>query len=105
MATVERCQLRGHLFNWYDTQSLAVLSPAYVSAVDSGNLSGHLLVLASACSEFAASPATADAEPADTRERLLALAARARTLALAADFRPLYDPRAAAVPHWPARRR
>ncbi|HSI61038.1 MAG TPA: carbohydrate-binding protein, partial [Ideonella sp.] len=28
----------GHLLNWYDTQSLATLAPAYVSTVDSGNL-------------------------------------------------------------------
>ncbi len=36
---------RGHFYNWYDTQSLAPLLPAYVSSVDSGNLAGHLLTL------------------------------------------------------------
>ncbi|QOY62530.1 cyclic beta 1-2 glucan synthetase [Lysobacter sp. H21R4] len=36
---------RGHFFNWYDTQTLQPLPPRYVSAVDSGNLSGHLLTL------------------------------------------------------------
>jgi len=36
---------RGHFYNWYDTQSLKPLSPAYVSTVDSGNLAGHLLTL------------------------------------------------------------
>ena len=36
---------RGHFFNWYDTQSLQPLAPLYVSAVDSGNLAGHLLTL------------------------------------------------------------
>jgi cyclic beta-1,2-glucan synthetase len=36
---------RGHFFNWYDTQSLEPLLPLYVSTVDSGNLSGHLLTL------------------------------------------------------------
>lgn len=36
---------RGHFYNWYDTQTLEVLSPAYVSTVDSGNLAGHLLTL------------------------------------------------------------
>lgn len=40
---------RGHFFNWYATQDLRVLEPAYVSAVDSGNLAGHLIVLANAC--------------------------------------------------------
>ncbi len=38
---------RGHFYNWYDTQSLKPLHPAYVSTVDSGNLAGHLLTLRS----------------------------------------------------------
>ena len=37
---------RGHFYNWYDTRSLKPLTPRYVSTVDSGNLVGHLLVLA-----------------------------------------------------------
>ena len=36
---------RGHFYNWYDTQSLQPLHPAYISTVDSGNLAGHLLTL------------------------------------------------------------
>jgi cellobiose phosphorylase len=43
MAGLER--QRGHFFNWYDTQSLQPLHPAYISTVDSGNLAGHLLTL------------------------------------------------------------
>ncbi|MFL9923343.1 glucoamylase family protein [Herbaspirillum lusitanum] len=43
MSRLER--YRGHLFNWYDTQTLQPLPPAYVSTVDSGNLAGHLLTL------------------------------------------------------------
>jgi cyclic beta-1,2-glucan synthetase len=39
----------GHFFNWYATQDLRVLEPAYISSVDSGNLAGHLIVLANAC--------------------------------------------------------
>ncbi len=39
---------RGHLLNWYDTQSLAALHPRYVSAVDSGNLAGHCIAVANA---------------------------------------------------------
>ena len=83
---------RGHCFNWYDTQTLAVLPPAYVSTVDSGNLSGHLLVVAAACRQFAAPPAGAATESA-FRARLLQLAEQAQTLALQADFSVLYDPR------------
>jgi cellobiose phosphorylase len=36
---------RGHYYNWYDTLTLKPLPPHYVSAVDSGNLAGHLLTL------------------------------------------------------------
>jgi cyclic beta-1,2-glucan synthetase len=43
MAGLERYQ--GHFYNWYDTQSLKPLLPLYISAVDSGNLAGHLLTL------------------------------------------------------------
>ena len=39
----------GHFFNWYATEDLRVLEPAYISSVDSGNLAGHLIVLANAC--------------------------------------------------------
>ncbi len=35
----------GHFYNWYDTQTLRILNPRYVSTVDSGNLAGHLLTL------------------------------------------------------------
>ncbi len=44
---------RGHFYNWYDTTTLAVLPPAYVSSVDSGNLAGHLIAVANACEEWA----------------------------------------------------
>ncbi|PZS06121.1 MAG: hypothetical protein DLM69_00425, partial [Candidatus Chloroheliales bacterium] len=42
---------RGHFYNWYDTQTLKPLPPAYISSVDSGNLAGHLLVLKEGCLE------------------------------------------------------
>lgn len=38
-------RFHGHLYNWYDTQTLAPLRPRYVSSVDSGNFGGHLLTL------------------------------------------------------------
>lgn len=43
----------GHFFNWYATPDLHVLEPAYISSVDSGNLAGHLIVVANACEEWA----------------------------------------------------
>ncbi len=36
---------RGHFYNWYDTGTLAPLTPGYISTVDSGNLAGYLLTL------------------------------------------------------------
>ena len=51
-ATLEKLErFKGHFYNWYDIRSLQVLSPPYVSTVDSGNLAGHLIVLANACEE------------------------------------------------------
>ena len=82
---------RGHLYNWIDTQRLAVLDPPYVSAVDSGNLCAHLLVVAAACEGFARGGEGMPPPPA-VAEALNAVATRARTLALAHDFSWLYDP-------------
>ncbi|MFN0184314.1 MAG: GH36-type glycosyl hydrolase domain-containing protein [Aquabacterium sp.] len=76
---------RGHFLNWYDTQSLAPLLPRYVSTVDSGNLSGHLIAVAGACRELArVAPAY------DTTARLLAAARRCEQIAWSADFGFLY---------------
>ncbi|MEO7148897.1 MAG: glucoamylase family protein, partial [Rhodanobacteraceae bacterium] len=47
---------RGHLYNWYDTQTLQPLRPLYVSTVDSGNLMGCLLTLASALEHLQGEP-------------------------------------------------
>jgi cellobiose phosphorylase len=54
MAGLERYQ--GHFYNWYDTQNLKPLHPMYVSAVDSGNLAGHLLTLRPGLTEFLDKP-------------------------------------------------
>ena len=51
-ATLALERHRGHLFNWYNTQNGAPLVPRYVSTVDSGNLAGHLLVLAAGLREL-----------------------------------------------------
>ena len=57
LATLEQLpHHRGHLVNWIDTQTKAALLPMYVSTVDSGNLSGHLLAVAQACRELAHAP-------------------------------------------------
>ena len=46
LASVESLErYRGHLYNWYSTETGAVMAPRYVSTVDSGNLAGALLTL------------------------------------------------------------
>ena len=47
---------RGHLYNWYDTTTLAPLEPKYVSTVDSGNLAGHLITLSKCLTYWTSSP-------------------------------------------------
>ena len=57
MTTIESMpRNRGHLFNWYDTLTLKPLYPLYISAVDSGNLAGHLVAVAATCAEWAEAP-------------------------------------------------
>lgn len=36
-------KFRGHLFNWYNAETTEVLSPRYISSVDSGNLIASLI--------------------------------------------------------------
>ncbi|MCG2787498.1 MAG: cellobiose phosphorylase [Anaerolineae bacterium] len=40
---------RGHLLNWYDSQTMTALPPRYVSTVDSGNLASCLMTLKQGC--------------------------------------------------------
>ena len=49
-------RVNGHFFNWYSTEDLRPLDPAYVSSVDSGNLAGHLIALAITCEEWINAP-------------------------------------------------
>ena len=76
---VERMEKwRGHLYNWYRTDSLCVLRPAYASSVDSGNFVACLLCAAQGLLEL-------DTPQAED------LARRLRELASAVDFEALYD--------------
>ncbi|MFZ1411178.1 MAG: glucoamylase family protein [Micropruina sp.] len=57
MRTVKGLEhFHGHLFNWYDTRTCEPLIPRYVSSVDSGNLAGHLLAVATTCREWIDNP-------------------------------------------------
>ena len=70
----------GHIYNWYDTQTLEPLRPRYVSTVDSGNLACSLIALREGLSE------QRDAAAED-------LAARADRLSRCMEFARLYDSR------------
>jgi len=77
LTTIERLEgFNGHLFNWYDTRTLAPLLPTYISTVDSGNLAGALLTLS-----------------VGLRDLAPALAARALRLADEMNFGFLLDPK------------
>jgi cyclic beta-1,2-glucan synthetase len=53
VATLAKLEkFRGHLYNWYETTTLATLEPRYVSTVDSGNLAGHLIALSNCLTEW-----------------------------------------------------
>lgn len=76
--TLERLEKwKGHLYNWYDTQTLEPLRPRYVSTVDSGNLCACLTALHTGLVEYARPD----------------LAARVAALTGPMDFSPLYDAR------------
>ena len=47
-------RFEGHLFNWYDLDTLEPLRPRYVSAVDSGNLLASLWTFETSCNDLAA---------------------------------------------------
>jgi cyclic beta-1,2-glucan synthetase len=83
-------KLRGHFYNWYRLSDLGVLEPPYISTVDSGNLAGHLVAIAAACSEIADRARESPRKPGDAT-RLENIAARAREMALEMDFTLLFD--------------
>jgi cyclic beta-1,2-glucan synthetase len=47
---------RGHLLNWYDSQTTTALPPRYISTVDSGNLAACLTTLRQGCLTLTSAP-------------------------------------------------
>jgi cyclic beta-1,2-glucan synthetase len=90
LTTLESLErIEGHFYNWYDTRSLAPLSPRYVSSVDSGNLAGALITLAEGLRDLAEAPGERSTEA--QASLLETLAARATRMADEMDFRFLFD--------------
>ncbi|MFZ5353021.1 MAG: glucoamylase family protein, partial [Bacillota bacterium] len=53
ITTIEKMRKwKGHLYNWYDTITLEVLRPRYISTVDSGNFIGYLITLKQGLLEY-----------------------------------------------------
>lgn len=76
--TIQRMpRFRGHLYNWHATEDLRVLDPAYVSSVDSGNLAGHLIAVAQACTEWRDVPDDTSTNWRDGLQDMLLLARHA----------------------------
>jgi cyclic beta-1,2-glucan synthetase len=119
--TIEKLEKwEGHLFNWYDTESLAPLLPVYVSTVDSGNFVACLMTVKEGLLEWLRADLNVPVEPlrpsrperrsreqfevafaeeigpgplSDLKARGLRLASRIDGLVQASNFRPLYDPK------------
>ena len=73
---------QGHLYNWYDLNTLHPLPPRFVSTVDSGNLCGCLMACAQGVRCYLG----------ETGERFHSLPERLDNMAKAMNFRKLYDP-------------
>ncbi len=85
--TIDRLEKHnGHIFNWYDSRSLAILEPAFVSTVDSGNLAACLWIVRQAALGFAS-------DHAGAANDLTSIADRCRTLVRDMDFQFLFHPR------------
>ncbi len=57
LATASQMQrYQGHFLNWYDTRSLAPLTPSIVSSVDNGNLVASLWTLQQGCLQLLDQP-------------------------------------------------
>lgn len=87
--TIERMKKwKGHLYNWYDTRTLEILRPAFISSVDSGNFIGFLITLKQGLMEYL----DQDTEISEgLRQRMLRLIKRTDTLVGETQFAPLFD--------------
>jgi cyclic beta-1,2-glucan synthetase len=75
---------RGHLYNWYETNTLATMSPPYVSTVDSGNLLACLIALKHGLLELSN-------QDSDLKAEITTIAGRADVLAAGMNFGFLYN--------------
>ncbi len=84
---------RGHLFNWYDLNTLQPLEPLFVSTVDSGNLAASLWTLKQAALALACGPRAKHDLTVEMAAELSEIASIADNLVREMDFRFLYHRR------------
>lgn len=76
----------GHLYNWYDTETLIPLQPQFVSTVDSGNFVACLMTVKQGLLQW-----LEQEQASDMIERGHNVAAHLEQIIVNTDFRPLYD--------------
>jgi cyclic beta-1,2-glucan synthetase len=92
---------RGHLLNWYDSQTLTALPPRYISTVDSGNLAACLITLKQGCLALTEAPVL-DGKPwqgllvlldllSETLQTLEKNSPEARTESFAVELTSIYE--------------
>ena len=75
LATYDKLEkYRGHIFNWYETRTLAPIRPMTISSVDSGNLAASLYTLRSGCRAMLREPLLSPALFAGIRDHWQLLA-------------------------------
>jgi cyclic beta-1,2-glucan synthetase len=85
VSTMERLQKwHGHFYNWYDTKTLEVLKPRYVSTVDSGNLCSYMLLVMESLREY-------KKKYPEISERVENLISSLKKMYDETDFKVLYD--------------
>jgi hypothetical protein len=82
---------RGHLFNWYDINTLEPMAPLFVSSVDSGNLVASLWTLKQAALSFARESVVKRGLTKDMAAELKGIAENCDTLVRDMDFQFLYQ--------------
>jgi len=82
---------RGHLFNWYDINTLEPMPPLFVSSVDSGNLVASLWTLKQAALSFARESVVKRGLTKDMSAELKAIAETCDALVRETDFQFLYQ--------------
>lgn len=89
--TIERMEKwNGHLYNWYDTVTLAPLPPLYVSTVDSGNFVTCMMVAKEGLADWLRTEYSRS-DSSDSLKRGQRLLSQLESLIVETDFRPLYD--------------